>query len=337
MSSPGCLSDVKARRHVRRGVPVALALLASVAFAAAGLGGTVHAISSTTLNVGQAVAKPVVITWNGQKSNARIRYVQVTVRITSANDSDRATLKELWSTGNQVICRSTIAGDPSWSSDPKNSKRANPHGALIRGPDRSFSSVTAYCAFPTDRDQGGLMRGTVSVLEKSREHRRSFALRLSGTKVSKPTQQPQPPPNKLASPSCSGAVDGPLGKQYRMGSNERMKVFVVDQFGCVLFVKDYCAIRTAQYDAGRGDVFTTRECPPDDEVGHYRVYPGDLPMNSSAFPNSAANLSLNVLRIGAAGYAASSQNQVSGRCSTSQKFPVTFSSRGRKFIRYRCA
>jgi hypothetical protein len=102
-------------------------------------------------------------------------------------------------------------------------------------------------------------------------------------------------------------------------------------------VKDYCAIRTARYDAGRGEEFTRRECPPDDEVGQYRVYSGDLPMNSSALPNSAANISLNILRIGAAGYASSSPNQVAGRCTTSQKFPVTFSSPGRQFIRYRCA
>ena len=130
-------------------------------------------------------------------------------------------------------------------------------------------------------------------------------------------------------------MDGIVGKKHEMGANERMLVFVVDQYGCELFVKDYCAIRVAQYDAGRGDVFGTA-CPPDDEVGSYHVYPGDLPMNSSSFSTSAANLSLKVRRIGAAGYAAP-EPQVSGRCTTSQKFPVTFKSPGRKFIRYRCA
>ena len=163
----------------------------------------------------------------------------------------------------------------------------------------------------------------------------AFAL-LAGAAVSTSSVRQVAKPAGGLSPSSVGGYNPsrscktPEKPKYK----QRMLVYVVDQFDCVLYVKDYCAILEQD---GFGP--KRKECPPDEEVGRYHVYEGELPMTSSALPGSPANLSLTILRIVAAGYLPKDNspfNKVIGGCETTQPFPVTFSRPGLHRIRYRC-
>lgn len=125
----------------------------------------------------------------------------------------------------------------------------------------------------------------------------------------------------------------------------RMIVYAVDQRGCVLYVKDYCAIgKYQQFVSSDGVKVATgtmeyRECLPDPDIGRYRYYQAELPLQNS-YRGYRRELSLTVIEIAQAGYGpvrpSDANTSLTGGCTTSQKFPVTFRGAGVHYIRYRC-
>ena len=138
-------------------------------------------------------------------------------------------------------------------------------------------------------------------------------------------------------------------QSIRAGSKElkavRMIVYVVDQRGCVLFVKDYCAVGTYQQFASVDGVKVAagtkqyRECLPDPEIGRYRYYQAELPLQNS-YRGFRRELLLTVIEIARAGYGpvrpGNADSSLTGGCTTVQRFPVTFTGPGVHYIRYRC-
>ena len=149
-----------------------------------------------------------------------------------------------------------------------------------------------------------------------------------------------PTPSAIASNSSNRAKRTAVWRKA-----VRMIVYVVDQSGCVLFVKDYCAIGKYQQFVSSDGVKVAagtkeyRECLPDPEIGRYRYYQAELPLQNS-YLGYRRELSLTVIEIAQAGYGAvrpvDAGSSLTGGCTTAQRFPVTFTGPGVHYIRYRC-
>jgi len=164
-----------------------------------------------------------------------------------------------------------------------------------------------------------------------RSHRMSLAVVLAALCVAAITVPPALAGQRASEVLiCPGTVDTRPGNHSRRPPpRDVIAVWVVDQNNCLLAVKAVEILKTTD-----GFAYSTA-CPVDCGLRGNWTF-GDFPSASSWSPGHNGHLWYQVT-ITKAAYFDVIHNRAFGRCTTTRRFPLRYTSAGKKnFIRYRC-